>query len=60
MFKESLLESSNVARNKDKRWPMTLAFVLRANCSEFPSNCAVDVHGSHPGIGGARPNHCSL
>ena len=27
MFKESLLESSNVAR-KDKRWPMTLAFVL--------------------------------
>jgi periplasmic protein TonB len=31
MFTESLLESSNVARkHSDKRWPMTLAFVLES------------------------------
>jgi periplasmic protein TonB len=31
MFTESLLESSNVARKRsDKRWPMTLAFVLES------------------------------
>ena len=34
MFKESLLESSNVAR-KDKRWPMTLAFVLEIIAVSF-------------------------
>jgi protein TonB len=34
MFKESLLESSNVAR-KDKRWPMTLAFVLELIAVSF-------------------------
>jgi len=34
MFKESLLESSNVAR-KDKRWPMTLAFILELIAVSF-------------------------
>jgi periplasmic protein TonB len=34
MFKESLLESSNIAR-KDKRWPMTLAFVLEMIAVSF-------------------------
>jgi len=34
MFNESLLESSNVAR-KDKRWPMTLAFVLELIAVSF-------------------------
>ena len=36
MFTESLLESSNVARKRsDKRWPMTLAFVLEMIAVSF-------------------------
>ena len=36
MFQDSLLESSNVARkSKDKRWPMTLAFVLELIAVSF-------------------------
>ncbi|HET9789825.1 MAG TPA: energy transducer TonB [Candidatus Angelobacter sp.] len=36
MFTESLLESSNVARkHSDKRWPMTLAFVLESIAVSF-------------------------
>ncbi len=52
MFTESLLESSNVARkHSDKRWPMTLAFVLESIAVSFLLLLPLSVHRSDSGIG---------